>query len=115
MKTVDGWIAAAGVVALVLAGMVVYRSRESSRVDSAEAIPPVHAPAPASSSFPSCVNVSPDKARWRCEVGVARRQHRIRCYGQRLYYVTKDASGKTSYRPWPAVLQCWNDADTSSH
>ncbi|KGI78241.1 hypothetical protein [Oleiagrimonas soli] len=114
MKALDGVIAVVGVAALALAGLTVYRAREASRVEPPMPMPSIHAPPPSASDFPSCSSTTDDMQRWRCEVDVARRQHRIRCYGQRLYYVTHDASGTTVYRPWPAALQCWNDNAASS-
>jgi hypothetical protein len=113
MKVVDGVIVAVGVGALVLAALVVVRSRDASRSGPEMTMPSIDAPAPPDSAFPACRAKPEGMSRWRCQVAQARKQQRIRCYGQRLYYVAHDATGKTVYHPWPKAFRCWNSDDMS--
>lgn len=115
MRAVDGWIVAAGVAALVLASIVVLRSRQATRTTPDVPMPSIHAPAPPESAFPACRNQDSGMPRWRCQVAQARQQGRLRCYGQRLYYVVRPPSGTSTYYPWPAQLRCANSDDTSGH
>lgn len=108
MKALDGWIAAAGLVALGLAGALVYKSYRQNTGTSMQ-LPSAQAPAPSVDAFPSCKDIPPGMRRVRCEVAVARREGRIRCAGGRLYHVTRDASGQEHFNPWPASIRCWND------
>jgi hypothetical protein len=112
MRVVDGWIAAAGVAALVLASIVVLRSRQATRATPDMPIPSIHAPAPPGSAFPACRAQVGGMPRWRCQVEQARKQGRLRCYGQRLYYVGTLPSGASTYYPWPEQLQCANSTGT---
>lgn len=107
MKAVDGWIAAAGVAALALAGALVYKSYRQNTGAPAQ-LPSARAPAPSVDAFPSCRSIPPGMQRTRCEVRVARNKGRIRCAGGRLYHVTRDASGRERFNPWPASIKCWN-------
>lgn len=111
MKAVDGLIATIGIAALALAAVVVMRSREATRSTPELPMPSVHAPAPPDSAFPACQTEAEGMPRLRCQVAQARKEQRIRCYGQRLYYVGKTPSGKPAYYPWPAQLQCWDPGD----
>ncbi len=107
MKVIDGVIAIAGLATLVLAGTVVLRSRDASRHHGpAVPIASIHAPAPPDSAFPSCLGEPEGAPRWRCQVAVARQQQRLRCYGQRLYYIGESRNGTQTYYPWPRQLSC---------
>jgi len=116
MKAVDGWIAGIGVVAVGLAVLVVLRARDATQPASTIRVPPAHAARPPDSDFPACRSQPEGLARWRCQAGQARRQGRIRCIGQRLYYVVPDphrGSPPRFYR-WPPSLQCWTAPASSA-
>lgn len=113
MKAVDAWITAAGVVALGLAALVVLRARESATSADRSAPPPAHAPLPPDGDFPACMAQPPGKDRWQCQVAQARRQSRLRCIGQRLYYVADDPAKSPRYFMWPPSLTCWTSADAN--
>lgn len=114
MKAVDGWIALAGLAALGLAALVVYRAREDAAPARAPVMPSVRAPAPPDADFPACLAQPAGLPRWRCQVRQARARGRLRCYGQRLFYVTHDPSGTIRYAPWPPALQCWTGPASGS-
>jgi len=115
MKTVDGVIAVIGIAALGLAVLVVLRARDSTQPASTIGVPPAQAPLPPDHDFPACATQPQGLARWRCQAEHARRQGRIRCIGQRLYYVVPGPRNGTSqwYR-WPPSLQCWTASASSA-
>jgi len=114
VKAVDGWIAVIGIVALILAALVVLRARQATQASDARMRPSATAPAPADTDFPACMSRPQGISRWRCQVAQARREQRIRCYGQRLYYVMQTRQGKQQYAPWPEDLKCWNSTESEN-
>lgn len=115
MKAVDGVIAVVGVTALALAVLVVLRARDATQPASPIGIPPAHAPLPPDRDFPDCVTQPQDQARWRCQAEHARRQGRIRCIGQRLYYVVPGSRhAEARWYRWPPSLQCWTASASSA-
>lgn len=113
MRAVDGWIAGIGAVALGLAVLVVLRAREATQPASRILVPPTHVGLPPESDFPACQAQPQGLDRWRCQARQATRQGRIRCIGQRLYYVIPGTGNEASrmYR-WPPAVQCSTDAAT---
>jgi len=115
MKTVDGVIAGLGVAALGLAALVVLRARDATLPTAPVRMPPAHAGRPPEGDFPACRTQPEGRARWDCQAGQARRQGRLRCIGQRLYYVVPDPhTGASRFYRWPPSLQCWTAPASSA-
>lgn len=115
MKAVDGLIAVIGIVALGLAALVVLRARDATQPTASSTVPPAHAALPPDQDFPACRSQPEGLARWRCQADQARRQGRMRCIGQRLYYVVPGPDhGTPRFYRWPASLQCWTAPASST-
>jgi hypothetical protein len=106
MKAVDGWIVTAAVVALALAGALVYKAHRQNNGDIV-AMPSAASPAPSADAFPTCKQLVPGIPRMRCEIGVARSNGQVRCVGGRLYFVSHEGSGSKRFHPWPPSITCW--------